>query len=179
MTTEEIVIAVARLAGSLPVLRWPFWGGLIAILMDQSDLFMMNLLHLGGVSDYQSFDKYLDQAYMLTFLAVAISWRGLDKNVSFGLYTYRLAGFLAFEATSARWLLLVFPNFFESWFILTAARHELDLDHRLGQRRVFAIGLGLVALKLFQEYAVHYARWLDGFTAVEAVEAVWHFLTPF
>ena len=38
---------------------------------------------------------------------------------------------------------------------------------------------GLVALKLFQEYAIHYARWLDGFTATEAVEAVWRWLTPF
>jgi hypothetical protein len=179
VTTEEIVIAIARLAGSLPVLRWPFWGGVIAILVDQSDLFMMNLLHLGGVSDYQSFDKYLDQAYMFAFLVVALGWRGLEKNFSIGLYTYRFAGFLAFEATSARWLLLVFPNFFESWFMLTAARHEFDLDHRLDQRGVFAIGVGLVAFKLFQEYAIHYARWLDSFTAVEAVEAVWHFLTPF
>jgi hypothetical protein len=38
--------------------------------------------------------------------------------------------------------------------------------------------VALVALKLFQEYALHYARWLDGFTAVEAVEAIWRFVTP-
>jgi hypothetical protein len=179
VTSEEIVIAIARLVGSLPVLRWPFWGGLIAILVDQSDLFMMNLLHLGGISNYQRFDKYLDQAYLLAFLVVAFGWRKVDRNVSIGLYAYRFAGFLAFEATAARWLLLVFPNFFESWFMLTAARHEFDLDRRLGRRRLYALGGGLIALKSFQEYAIHYARWLDGFTAVEAVEAVWRFLIPF
>ena len=31
----------------------------------------------------------------------------------------------------------------------------------------------LLALKMFQEYALHQARWLDSFTAVEAVEAIW------
>jgi len=41
-----------------------------------------------------------------------------------------------------------------------------------------AICVGLVALKLVQEYALHYGRWLDGFTAVEAVEAIWRALTP-
>jgi hypothetical protein len=35
----------------------------------------------------------------------------------------------------------------------------------------------LVALKLVQEYAIHYRRWLDSFTAVEAVQAVWRWLT--
>jgi hypothetical protein len=179
VTTEEIVIAIVRLLGSLPVLRWPFWGGLVAIFVDQSDLFMMNLLHLGGVRDYQTFDKYLDQAYMLAFLVVAMRWRSLDRNVAAGLYAYRFAGFVAFELTSARWLLLVFPNFFESWFMLTAARHEFELDRRLGASRLVALGVVLVALKLFQEYAVHYGRWLDGFTAVEAVQAVWHWLTSF
>jgi hypothetical protein len=39
--------------------------------------------------------------------------------------------------------------------------------------------VALTALKLFQEYALHQARWLDGFTAVEAVEAIWHWVTPF
>jgi hypothetical protein len=38
----------------------------------------------------------------------------------------------------------------------------------------------LTALKLFQEYALHWGKWLDGFTAVEAVEAIWDWATaPF
>jgi hypothetical protein len=179
VTLEEIVIAVVRIVGSLPVLIWPFWGGLLAMIDDQSDLFMMNLLHLGGVRDYQTFDKYLDQVYLLCFLIVSLRWRGWERKVSVGLYAYRFVGFVAFEATSARWLLLLFPNFFESWFMLTAARHEFDLDRRLGETKLLAAGAGLVALKIFQEYAIHYGRWLDGFTAVDAVRSIWHWLTPF
>jgi hypothetical protein len=36
----------------------------------------------------------------------------------------------------------------------------------------------LLALKLFQEYVLHVGKWLDGFTAVEAVEEIWRFATP-
>ncbi len=35
----------------------------------------------------------------------------------------------------------------------------------------------LIPAKLFQEYVLHYGRWLDSFTAVEAVEAIWEWLT--
>ena len=51
MTLEELIIAAARIAGSLPVLRWVFAGAILAILIDFSDLFMMNLLSVGGVRD--------------------------------------------------------------------------------------------------------------------------------
>lgn len=179
MTAEMWLIAVVRLLGSLPVLRWPFYGGLLAVLVDQSDLFMMNLLHLGGVSGYQSFDKYLDQAYLLSFLVVALRWPPAPRAVAAGLYAYRFAGFLAFELTQTRWLLLVFPNLFEFWFLLVAADLQFGLRARLSRRQVCGLLATLVALKLFQEYAIHYERWLDGFTAVEAVQALWRWLTPF
>ena len=179
MTTEMWIIALVRLAGALPVLRWPFYGAVVAILVDQSDLFLMNLLHLGGVNDYQAFDKYLDQAYLAAFLLVALRWQGAERNVAVGLYAYRLAGFAAFEVTQSRGLLLFFPNLFEFWFLFVAARQQFGLVQRLQGRRL-GLALGaLLALKLFQEYAIHQARWLDGFTAVEAVEAIWRWLTPF
>ncbi len=172
-----LIIAIVRLLGALPVLRWPFWGGIVALLVDQSDLFMMNLLHLGGVSDYQTFDKYLDQAYLLTFLIVALRWRGAERGVSIGLYAYRFVGFVAFELTRERALLLAFPNLFEYWFLLVAGLKQFRLPLRPREPWFAGAVVGLVALKLFQEYAIHYVRWLDGFTAVEAVQAVWRWLT--
>ena len=179
MTTEMWIIAVARLAGSVPVLRWPFYGAIIAILVDQSDLFMMNLIDLGGVRDYQAFDKYLDQAYMLTFVAVALRWEGTERNVAAGLFGYRFLGFVVFEVTQSRGLLLFFPNLFEFWFLFVAGRRQFGLEEKLKGRRLAVILVALVALKVFQEYAIHQARWLDGFTAVEAVEAVWDWIVPF
>ncbi len=179
MTTEMWIIAAARLAGSFPVLRWPFYGAIVAILVDQSDLFMMNLIDLGGVTDYQTFDKYLDQAYLLAFLVVSLRWRGTERNVAAGLYGFRFVGFLAFEVTQSRGLLLFFPNLFEVWFLFVTGRRQFGLEEKLKGRRLGVILVALVALKLFQEYAIHQARWLDGFTAVEAVEVVWDWIMPF
>ncbi len=180
MTPEMLLITAVRLAGSLPVLRWPFYGGLLALLVDQSDLFIMNLVNLGGIDDYQLFDKYVDQVYLLAFLAVALRWDTPWREVSVALYVHRLAGFVAFEATGERDLLLAFPNLFEFWFLLVAGLKTFRLEDRV-RGATFGMAAGaLLALKLFQEYAIHHARWLDGFTAVEAVEAVWRWLTgPF
>ena len=180
MTQEMLLIAVVRLAGSLPVLRWPVYGGLLALLVDQSDLLIMNLVDLGGVDDYQTFDKYLDQAYMLAFLTVALRWEGRARSIAVALYVYRFAGFVVFEVTGERDLLLFFPNLFEFWFLFAAGLRQLRPRTQLTPRLIAVALGGLLALKLFQEYVIHYARWLDRFTTVEAIDAVWRWLTgPF
>ena len=180
MTLEMLLIAAVRLAGSLPVLRWPFFGGLLAVLVDQSDLLIMNFVDLGGVDDYQAFDKYLDQAYLLTFLVVALRWQGPERTIAVVLYAYRLVGFVAFEATGERDLLLIFPNLFEFWFLFVAGAKQFRPQMRLRLMGTAVVLTLLLAAKLFQEYAIHYARWLDSFTTVEAIEAAWRWLTgPF
>jgi hypothetical protein len=202
MTTEMWIIAAVRVAGSLPVLRWPLAGAIIAMLVDLSDLFMMDLIHLGGVKDYQAFDKYLDQVYMLTFLAVALRRQPPVRNISIALYVYRLAGFIVFEVTESRDLLLLFPNVFEFWFVFVAGLKFFHLEEgrrkeeegragplpapgrlvpfRYSAGQLALVGAVLLGAKELQEYALHYGRWFDSFTAVEAVEAVWDFVTgPF
>lgn len=177
MTLEMLIIAIVRIAGSLPVLRWPLAGGILAVLVDFSDLFLMNLLHLGGVHDYQAFYKYLDQVYLGAFLVVALRWPDPERTVAVGLYAYRLAGFAAFELTGARTLLLFFPNVFEFWFLFVAAVRHWNPPFVFTRKRILGWGAVLLIGKEFQEYAVHGARWFDGFTAVEAVEATWDWLT--
>src|SRR3990172_11800518 len=110
MTTEMWIIAAVRIAGALTVLRWPLAGAIIAMLVDLSDLFIRNLVDLGGVNDYQRFDKWLDQAYMLTFLAVALRWEAIPRNIAVALFTFRLVGFIAFEISDERGILIFFPN---------------------------------------------------------------------
>jgi hypothetical protein len=180
MTTEMWLIAGVRVAGALPVLRWPLAGAIIAILVDLSDLFIRNLVDLGGVNDYQSFDKWLDQVYMLTFLIVALQWQGTERVVAAALYAFRLAGFAAFEATGERAVLLAFPNLFEAWFLLIAGMHTFHVTWGRSRPLVLGAGAALLAAKLLQEYALHVGQWFEDFTAVEAVEAVWDWLTaPF
>jgi hypothetical protein len=211
VTLEEIVIAFVRVVGSLFVLRWAFVGGIIAVLVDLSDLFMMNLLHLGGVRNYQTFDKWLDQVYMACFLIVALRWRNPSRRVAILLYVWRIIGVVAFELTQARAVLVLFPNVFEFWFLFVASLpHWRRLPASLqalspratpvavaparsatttvtavpaaGLRTaaVAPVLLALLVLKEIQEFALHWFKVFDGFTAVQAVQAVWDFVTgPF
>jgi hypothetical protein len=176
MTLEVAVIAAIRILGSLPVLRWPLLGGLLAILVDLSDLLLRDVLDLGGVPDYQGLDKWLDQVYLGAFLIVALRWAGPARTIAIALYIFRLAGFVAFELTHERGLLLLFPNVFEFWFIAVAA---------LGDARIAAWSRGTVALALvlltglkeIQEWALHGAKLFDGIGALEFVDLVWRRLT--
>ena len=92
MTLEQLVIGLIRIAGSLPVLRWAFVGALIAILVDFSDLFWKGWIDLGGIGDYQSFDKILDLVYMVTFLIVALRWNDPERVVAIALFVFRIIG---------------------------------------------------------------------------------------
>jgi hypothetical protein len=175
VTLGVIVIVAVRIAGSLPVLRWPLAGGLLAILVDLSDLLLADLLGLGGV-DYQTLDKWLDQVYLVTFLIVALRWSDPARAIAVALYAFRLVGFLAFEVSGERIVLLAFPNVFEFWFLLVAAVGD-DRVARWRTLPVAAIIVLLTAAKLAQEWALHGARLFDGIGALEAIDLVWHRLT--
>ncbi|TAK02005.1 MAG: hypothetical protein EPO36_03440 [Chloroflexota bacterium] len=177
MTLEVLVIAVIRIAGSLPVLRWPLAGGILAVLIDLSDLLLRDALDLGGVPDYQSLDKWLDQVYMACFLIVALRWEGLERRVAIGLFAYRLVGFFLFELTHERSLLLLFPNVFEFWFLAVAALHRLRPGFSWTAARVGLALILLAGLKEAHEWALHGGRIFDGVTSLEALDRVWRWLT--
>jgi hypothetical protein len=177
LTPEMVVIGVIRIAGSLPVLRWPLAGGLLAVLVDLSDLLLMNVLDLGGLGDYQRFDKILDLVYLGTFTVVVLRWTGVERNVALILLGIRLVGLAAFELTGERTLLLLFPNLFEFWFLLVAALH-LRREPVTWTAPMLAAALAvLLALKLVQEWALHQARLFDSITALEAIDLFWRWLT--
>jgi hypothetical protein len=174
VTPEILVIALVRIAGSLPVLRWPLAGGLLAVVVDLSDLLLRDTLDLGGVGDYQRLDKVLDQVYQATFLLAALRWRGLERQVSVALYAWRLIGFVAFELTGERALLLLFPNVFEFWFLAVAALHHRPGWHWTRSRTVVVLVV-VTALKELQEWALHVARLFDGQSSLDFLESVRRF----
>jgi hypothetical protein len=176
VTPEILVIAAIRIAGSLPVLRWPLAGGILAVLVDLSDLLLRDVLDLGGVGDYQSLDKWLDQVYLATFLIVALRWAGWPRRIAVALYVYRLVGFVAFELTGERALLLVFPNVFELWFLLVAAVGP-DRVAAWSASRYAAVLVLLTAAKEVQEWAIHGARLFDGISSLEFLDLVSRRLT--
>jgi hypothetical protein len=177
MTLEVLVIGAIRIAGSLPVLRWPLAGGVLAIVVDLSDLLLRDVLDLGGIPDYQAFDKWIDQVYMGAFLVVALRWAGPERAIAVGLYLFRLVGFVAFEVSGERALLLLFPNVFELWFLCVAAVHRFRPTF---QWRPAATGLVLavlVAIKELQEWALHGARLFDSISSLDFLEMVRRWLT--
>ena len=177
MNAEELIISAARIAGALLVLRWAFAGSIAAILIDFSDLFMMNLLDLGGVRNYQALDKWLDLVYMVTFLWVALRWEGPPRAIAIGLFAFRIVGVLVFELVGDRWVLLFFPNVFEFWFVFVAGVLLFAPNYELTWKRSILWLVPLTALKEFQEYALHGARWLDNYVAVDVVVDAWKWVT--
>ena len=177
MTLEVLVIGVARVIGSLPVLRWAFVGAIIAILVDFSDLFMMNLLSLGGLPNYQAFDKFADLVYTVTFLIAALRWQGLARNVAIGLFVFRIVGVGVFEIVAWRGILLFFPNVFEFWFVFVAGLKRFKPGYLLTPMRAAVWMVPLLLLKEFQESALHGGRWLDKYRATDVVIDWWEWLT--
>ena len=176
MTPEVLVIGAIRVLGSLPVLRWPLAGGLLAVLVDLSDLLLRDVLDLGGIPDYQAFDKWADQVYLACFLIVALRWQGAERAIAVALYLFRLAGFVAFELTGARDLLLLFPNVFEFWFLLVAALHRFRPTFYWRTGTVVVALAALLALKELQEWAIHGARLFDAISSLEFLDGVGRWL---
>jgi hypothetical protein len=177
VTVEVLVIAVVRVAGSLPVLRWPLAGGILAVLIDLSDLLLRDTLELGGVPDYQSLDKWLDQVYMACFLIVALRWQGVERGVAIALFAYRLIGFAAFELSGERALLLLFPNVFELWFLAVAALHRFRPGFEWSAAHLALTLPVLTGLKELHEWALHGGRIFDGITSIQFLENAWRWLT--
>ena len=176
MTLEQVVIGLIRVAGSLPVLRWALAGALIAIVVDFSDLLWMGVLDLGGLGNYQAFDKWLDLVYMFSFLWVANRWNGPERTIAIGLFAFRMIGFVVFEITGARPVLLFFPNVFEFWFVFVAIRLHYWPGYVMTRQRLAGWFAVTLVLKLGQEWVLHGGRYLDSFTLFEAVEAIWDFV---
>jgi hypothetical protein len=176
MTLEVVVIGAIRIAGSLPVLRWPLAGGILAILVDLSDLLLRDVLDLGGIPDYQSFDKWADQVYQAAFLIVALRWAGLERGVAVALYVLRLVGFAAFELSGERAVLLLFPNVFELWFLLVAALHVARPGFTWRAGTLAPVLVGLLAVKEVQEWALHGARLFDGISSLEFLDRLRRFV---
>ena len=177
MTPEVLVIGAVRILGSLPVLRWPLAGGLLAILVDLSDLLLRDRLELGGIPNYQAFDKWVDQVYLALFLLVALRWTGVERSIAIGLYVFRLVGFAAFEVSGERGLLLLFPNVFEPWFLLVVALHRWRPGFAWRPPTVALALVVLTALKEVQEWTLHGARLFDGVSSMEFLNRVRAWLT--
>ena len=111
--------------------------------------------------NYQSYDKAMDVFYLsMAYLSTLRNWESMPAfRIGWFLYFYRLVGALAFELTHARWLLLVFPNVFEYFFIAyETIRSRWQPVQLLVGWWLSAAALIWVVVKLPQEYWLHVAQ---------------------
>jgi hypothetical protein len=176
-TAEDVLLIVvivgARLLVPQLLFVCPLPAIIAALVLDGID---QTVLHNGLSPDkwssiensYQGYDKALDVYYLaLAYLATLRNWENLFAiEVSRFLWYYRLVGVAVFEILhdssspdSWRWLLLVFPNVFEYFFIAYEAIRLRWDPRRLSPRFVLGLaGFLWVVVKLPQEWWIHVAK---------------------
>ncbi|MEU8238143.1 hypothetical protein AB0C07_07860 [Actinoplanes missouriensis] len=110
---------------------------------------------------YQSYDKAMDVYYLaIAYLSTLRNWTSEAAfRISRFLFFYRLVGALIFELTQARWLLLVFPNVFEYFFIgYETIRSRWSPVTLLTTWWLSLAGIIWVVVKLPQEWWLHVAQ---------------------
>ena len=159
MSTGELIVIAVRILVPLLILRYPLAGGLAAVAVDALDVVMIELIGLGGFgAHYAQLDKLLDTYYLTLELIVALRWESAWARVpAVVLYVYRLVGVILFELTDTRWLLLVFPNMFENWWLycVIVAQFLPAIYPRSFKTAAIPFVLLLIP-KLFQEWLLHY-----------------------
>ncbi|MBI5287997.1 MAG: hypothetical protein HY873_03370 [Chloroflexi bacterium] len=161
MTEGELIVIGLRIAVPLLILRAPLAGGLAAMLLDAFDVVLVEVIGLGGFgSHYSELDKGLDTYYLSLELIVALGWASAWARIpALVLFADRVLGVVLFEATHARWLLLVFPNMFENWWLYCVVVQRFF--PRLYPRSVGTVAIPMVLLlipKLGQEWLLHYEK---------------------
>jgi len=156
-----IAIIVARLLVPLIIPRFPFPGIIAAMFLDGVDRWVYEAAAPAALDGYQVFDKALD-IYYLT-IAYASTIRNWDDGPAFhlgrALWYYRLVGVMLFEYFDARWLLLIFANTFEYYFVAIEAAKVTRNPFAWSSGRLTAMALGIwMFLKLPQEWWLHIAE---------------------
>lgn len=152
---EPIIIAVVAVRLLLPllILRFPLVGVLLCALVDVYDYHF-----IGGNGWYQHVDKLLD-VYYLSFAAFTVlRWHDvIAKRIALWSYVYRIIGVALVILTDQRWLLVLFPNFFEPFFIFYLVFVYVSGTKQMivSKGVLLLIAASLLIPKLIQEYVLH------------------------
>lgn len=159
--TILFLVAGARLVLPLAIPRFPLPGILAALLLDGLDQSVFQQFTALPLAGYQGYDKAFDIYYLtVAYISTLCNWQDrFAFQVGRFLFYWRLAGVALFEITDARWLLPIFANTFEYFFVFYEA-YRLRWDPRRLDRKVL---LGVAAaiwivIKLPQEYWLHVAQ---------------------
>jgi hypothetical protein len=155
------VVAAARFLLPLLIPRYPLPGILASLLLDGVDQTIFQQFTGLSLEGYQGYDKALDIYYLsIAYVSTMRNWvNHFAFRLSRFLFYWRLVGVALFELTQLRWLLLIFPNTFEYFFIFYVA-YELRWDpERMTKRFLIVVAAAIwIVIKLPQEYWIHIAQ---------------------
>lgn len=158
-----VLIVGARLVVPLFIPRFPLviLVALVIDAVDQTLLATFTDVNTGEGGLYQSYDKSLDIYYLtIAYLSTMRNWTSEGAfRVSQFLFYYRLVGVTLFELTEERWVLFIFPNTFEYFFIAyEVVRLRWDPTRISTKRWVLTAAAIWVFIKLPQEWWIHIAQ---------------------
>ncbi|MFN3216803.1 MAG: hypothetical protein ACE367_09940 [Acidimicrobiales bacterium] len=155
------IVVLLRLGVPLLIPRFPVPAIVFCLVIDAADQTIFQQYTDLNLDSYQSYDKALDIYYLtIAYLAVIRNWTDpFALRTAQFLWYYRLVGVLVFETTGARFVLLLFPNTFEYFFIAYEAVRMRWNPDRLRERQVLAMAAFIwVFIKLPQEWWIHVAQ---------------------
>lgn len=154
-------VVLARFLLPLLIPAFPLPAILACFAVDAMDMGLFQRFTHLDLAGYQSYDKALDVFYLsVAMLATLRNWTSYPA-VRMGriLFYYRLIGVMAFELSSWRPLLVLFPNTFEYFFIFYELMRSRWSPARLSSRQLAVAVAGIwILIKLPQEYWIHIAR---------------------
>lgn len=156
-----LLVVGARFLVPLLIPRFPLPAIIACLVIDAADQSIFQKYTSLDLANYQSYDKALDIYYLtIAYLSVIRNWRnGFAMEVARFLWYYRLVGVVLFELTESRYLLFIFPNTFEYFFIAYEAVRTMWDPRRLTRRAVlWMAGFIWVVIKLPQEWWIHIAQ---------------------
>lgn len=155
------VVVGLRFVVPLFIPRFPLPAILLALVIDAADQTIFQQFTDLNLDGYQNYDKALDIYYLtIAFVAVYRNWTNATAVVvARFLWYYRLVGVWLFEVFQERWLLLLFPNTFEYFFIAYEAIRTRWDPRRLTRPVVYGLAAFIwIVIKLPQEWWIHVAQ---------------------
>jgi hypothetical protein len=159
--TVFVVVVLIRFLLPLLIPKFPLPAILGCLVMDAADQTIFQAFTDDPLEGYQTYDKAIDVYYLaIAYFSTMRYWRDpMAFEVSRFLYIYRLIGVTLFELLDQRWLLLVFPNTFEYFFIAYEAVRTRWNPLRMSTTAIVASAAFIwVFIKLPQEWWIHIAQ---------------------
>ncbi len=157
---QFVIIALIRLLVPLVIFRWRFWGVILSIAADASDVMIMEKFGFGPFTGqvYNGYDKLFDIYNLFIEFLVVLKWSNpLAKKTGIFLFAWRMIGAAIYEITNTRAMLFWAPNIFEYFYLAVAGLEKYAPRFKLDSVKKLIIILLIVGIpNIAKEYYMHY-----------------------